>query len=502
MRAEIHYIVIVTAAILFALSLKFLYPNFNEKKVCKILTILLIIYAVFLCIATVVRFYNFQSEVTDLTYYHTVVLQLAKFQTPVFVHWEPVRYIWGDHFEPILTFFVPLYWIFPRPSVLFIIQAIIAISGIIPIYLSSKKVLSHPFICIALAWSYLLFGGMQYGYEYGFHPIVFFPTLFLWAYYFYLHKRKMAYVFFLFLCLTLKEEVAFIVIFWGLYIVLKKNFSTGVLTILLGVFWYILAFHFVIPHYNNGIISHTGQYGFTGNKGIFGLFSTIVENPVRFLHILVTPSYKLETVFHLFGSFAFIPLLFPPSIIIMIPSLLIKLLSNNIAGLNGAHYSATMVGLIIVASIETLSIIHTKPYYKKLRSVPYKYFAVVIIYTAFAAHLAYPHIHFRIFAVLSDINKLFSEDTKDVYRVVKIIPKNATVTTQIQIIPHLNQEYSNIYQIPDTTKTDYIVFDPKIPVPLTPIEDYNQYIRTAVKSADYEIIYTNNQLFLLKHKNQ
>ncbi len=186
------------------------------------LKILVITYAVFILLMTFSRYVNFISEAIDVSYYHYTIWQMSEFKIPYI--WEGSGIpVWSQHFEPILIFFIPIYLIIKSTTLLIMAQAVIVISGAIPIYLTVRDYLKSKFIGIGLAFAYLSFGGLQFGIAYGFHPIMLFPTIFLWTYYFYQRRNTKLYLLFIVLSLFVKEEVAFILFFWSIYLIFIKK---------------------------------------------------------------------------------------------------------------------------------------------------------------------------------------------------------------------------------------------------------------------------------------
>jgi uncharacterized membrane protein len=216
------------------------------------------------------------------------------------------------------------------------LQVLIVLSGAIPLYLASKKILRSKFLSLGLIIAYMTFGGLQMGYAYGFHEIIVFPTFFFWTYYFYISKKMWWYIAFIILTLCIKEETAFIILILGLYLFIsKQNKLYAFITTTLGFLWYLLVFNVFIPFFNHGnAYAHWGQYQ-SGESGLFSIVKRIVMDPIAFLQLLINPPYKIETIFHTFAPFAFLPLLYPPSIIIVLPSLLEKLMTGDLASYSG-----------------------------------------------------------------------------------------------------------------------------------------------------------------------
>lgn len=463
---------------------------FFKLHVLKIAKVALLLYSLYLIFVTVVRYYNFSSEVIDLSYYHIAVWQLSEFHIPRI--WDvPSRFIWDDHFEPILLFFVPVYWIVKNAVVLFFLQSAIVISGVIPICLIAKEKFKDKYIGISLSFAYLFFGGLQMGYGYGFHPIVLFPPFFFWTYYFLEKKNIRFYFLFLFLTFLIKEEIAFTVLSFGLYILLfKKQRKVALLTIAMGIAWYVLCFNIIFPYFSGGKgFGHLGQYGELGANGILGLVKNIFFKPQLFFTTLITPSDKIDTFFHSFGSFGFLPFLTPQTFVFILPSLLEKMLSSNIARLNGFHYSAVITGVIVIASIESLARI--------AKGTSACYWSVFIFFVAFMANMFYGYGYFSFSTVNMQIS--FPDHVKSVYKIISFLPSDASVSAQYQIAPHIVRPYGKILPAPRLNEdSDFVLLDLHIPLVLTTVENFRSYFDGLVGNKKYKLIYKNDSVFLFK----
>lgn len=497
-----YYVAITSAGIIsafFATKIKWSNTAKYKRTLLKLLQGTLVLHALYLIFITLARYYNLNSEVIDLSYYHITTWQLSEFHLPRI--WDiPSRLVWGDHFEPILFLFVPFYWIIKDAVLLFFVQAIVVVSGIIPIYLITKEKLKNQFLGISLSFAYLFFGGLQMGYGYGFHPILFFPTLFFWTYYFLQKKKRGLYIFFLFLTLSVKEEVAFIVIAFGIYqFVIKKERKMSLITILMGIGWYILCFNIIFPYFSGEKgFGHLGQYGELGIGGISGLIKNIFLNPKLFLTTLITPSDKIDTFFHTLGSFSFLPFLYPPTLLFVLPSLLEKLLSSDIARLNGFHYSAAITGVIVISSIESLSYIFKKNLYR-LSFLKNSYFwTVYILYIAIMANLLFGYKYFSFF---SNKNTIFRwpQHIFAVYRIINLLPANASVSAQYQIAPHLRRPFLKILPAPnDNENSDYVILDLHLPLVLSTEQRFKNNLLNLLHNSKYKVIYFEDEVIVFK----
>jgi uncharacterized membrane protein len=475
---------------------------------------LVVLYALVLFILTITRFYSYVSQAVDIFFFHQVVWQFAEFKLPyIWQLSQPLYPQWSQHFSPILMFLAPIYWVYPNAVMLMITQALAAITGAIPIYLIARNYLKSRFIGIALSFAYLVFSGLQYGFDYGFHEIMFFPVLFLWSYYFYLKKNTKLYIFFIILSLFVKEEVAFIVFFWGLYLLIfRRDKIWGSVTTALGIFWYIVCFDFVFPTFNQGQgFGYWGQYQMKGGTGLFGIAMAAFSNPIQFLQSLVTPDDKIKMMLETFGQFAFLFLLFPPSLIIIFPSLMEKLLSTGIAMSSGAHYSAAITAAVVVATLEALPHIYKYKFVNKFVHYKNAFFAVLIFYIAYSSSVFYGYIGFtpiNLFQQNPFENGLTPDNSiilNQILSNLNTLPKNTTVSTQAQILPHIPFYYKRLSSWPGMTGTeDLVIVDTQIyPVGANIIQDEAEYSNDLLrlsKNKNYQPIVAQSGIYVFRKK--
>ena len=511
--AEVIYFAIIVISLCFAFFIEKWLRNKLHGETKRLIFITSItcvwLYAAFLLLMTWSRYEGFVSESIDVVYFHQVIWQLSEFKIPYLWNLnQPLYPAWSQHFSPILIFLAPFYWISHSEGLLMMLQAIAAISGAIPIYLISKHFLKTKSIGLAISFAYLSFGGLQYGFGYGFHEILFFPTLFLWAYYFYIRKKIKLYFLFIILSLFCKEEVAFIVLFWGIYLFLiKRDRLFGAITASFGILWYILCFDIVFPYFNQGKgFGYWGQYATDGGSGIWGIIKSTLFKPLSFLQTVSTPSIKIDMMFQTFGQFSFLFFLFPPAFLLIFPSLMEKLLSSNIAMANGAHYSAAIAAVTVVATFEALPRIYTYRFVTRYIHNKNIFFTSLIFYCAFFSTVFYGYNGYSLIPAAH--NTIYERGLTDanyqtLMQVINVLPTNATVSAQYQIAPHLNKYYKNLTIWPSMTGTeDFVIVDTELlPVLGATGQDYTKSLKKLSKNKNYQMAIANSGVYVFRKKS-
>jgi uncharacterized membrane protein len=448
-------------------------------------------------IVTMYCYTHYIFESVDVSQYHLSLWQLSQFKLPYI--WDmPTTPIWQQHFEPILFFIVPLYWVIKNAGVLVAVQAIAVLSGAVPVYLTCYSLWKSKYVALAISYVYLAFGGLQVGFAYGFHPILFFPPLFCWLYYWYCRRNTCLYFVFVVLCLFVKEEVSFIMMFWGLYVLLfKKEKLLGAVTIAMGFLWYILCFHIIFPYFSPkaGFV-YWGQYNQAYGYGVLGILKFALADPRQFLTTLVTPSYKIETVLCIFGAFAFLPFVYPPSLLIVLPSILEKLLSSGIAALNGTHYSAAVWGATVIASLESLGFVRNKPWGTRLCNTAF--LGTFLFYAALFSNVLYGCSTFAIFPPGNIISPP-QENIKLLNEIIRLIPANATVGAQYLIAPHIQKAFGQLTPWPNyNNEPDVVIWDTKLPPVLVEWKTVTKNLLALSKNPAYQLVVNRDGIIVFE----
>ena len=85
------------------------------------------------------------------------------------VHGEQISRL-GSHFDPILALLAPLWWIWPSPELLLVVQAGAVAAGALPVFWLARAHLDSEWTAAALALAYLLYPPVQWLTASDFHP--------------------------------------------------------------------------------------------------------------------------------------------------------------------------------------------------------------------------------------------------------------------------------------------------------------------------------------------
>lgn len=190
----------------------------------------------------------------------------------------------AHHFQPILFFLVPIYWIFDNVRVLFFIEPLVYALGSLPIFWFARDFLKNQFLALGFAISYLLFIGSQYALSYTFHPEIFAITFIAFAFYFLYRKKYIWHFLFIVLALMSKENISLYIIFISIFgMFLGMNKKVLLADILISIVWLLVCIKLIIPSFNQD------QYMFLNfadfGENLFEIGTNMIFKPLHTLNV-------------------------------------------------------------------------------------------------------------------------------------------------------------------------------------------------------------------------
>ena len=207
------------------------------------------------------------------------------------------------HISPAVYLALPFYALFPFPETIQIFQAVVLISGVIPLLLICKNRGLTRFQTTLISVAYMLAPALACGTFYDFHENCFLPALLLWLFYFYEKDKKIPMYIFAVLLLTVKEDAAVYLAFFALYVIFsnlskepekKKNILHGAALFSLACVWFIAATT-LLQVFGTGTME-TGRYGnyIYGDGGFAGIIKTLFVNPAYIFSEMSDPELLLQ----------------------------------------------------------------------------------------------------------------------------------------------------------------------------------------------------------------
>jgi uncharacterized membrane protein len=255
------------------------------------------------------------------------------------------------HFDPILAAFAPLWWVWPSPEMLLVVQAAALALGALPVFWLAHKHLGTERAGLAFALVYLLYPATEWLTLNEFHPVALACPFLLFAFWYLDEDRLLPFVVFAALAMTTKEEVGLVVAGMGIWYAIKRRPRAGAAITAAGVLVSAIAIAVVIPHFNSGAeSSFYGRYDAIGGSA-GGIAKTAVTHPWT----LVEQAFQqrdLHYLLHLLLPLSFLFVLSPLALVAFFPEAALNQLSATSTQTSiHFHYMAAAIPPLVAATV-------------------------------------------------------------------------------------------------------------------------------------------------------
>jgi uncharacterized membrane protein len=256
------------------------------------------------------------SRTTDLGYYDNIFYQSIHGR-PLGCSWIKAGWHGSAHFDPLLVVLSPLYLIYPRAELILALQSFWLGAGVVPLYLLARAKDLGRGAALLIAAAYALYPALHGANMYEFHSLSLISPLVLWLLYFLETGAPKRYVLTLVALLLVREDVALLMCFVGLYAILTRRpqgVRLGQLTIIMSLVYFVITKRWfmesseILNSGDNEAYSFTYYYDamIPNKSGGAGLIVTLLTNPG------FTLKHILEDAKVHFLLMLFVPLLFLP----------------------------------------------------------------------------------------------------------------------------------------------------------------------------------------------
>lgn len=353
----------------------------------------------------------------------------------------------GIHVEPFLLLLTPVFWIWPSPLLLPIVQALAVASGALPVFWLARKHLQSSTAGANFAFAYLLYPATQFNaftISSGFHSVSVAVPAVLYAVWFLDEDRLVAFSGVALLAASTKEEIALAVGCLGIwYGVRTGRWIFGISVFAVGLALTLFDFLWVIPHFSpSGANPFAGRYAAVGGTPR-GMVHKLFTDPMAFLHAVAT-GHKAVYLALMFLPFLGLCLLEPLLLLGVVPDLAINLLSSKGDQTSvGFFNTAGIVPFVVVASI--FGAAHFKRQAPRISLCVLAAVALVAIYSP-------------IFFLGRDVGELGAPLLSTKAHALSLIPAGVPVSASNQLGGHLSErEYVAVF--PYVKRARWIIVD-------------------------------------------
>jgi len=305
------------------------------------------------------RWANFQYRSFDLAYYVQAIWQLIHGRLDVSVENVPLL---GNHVEPIVFLFAPLFAVFRHPMLFVAVQnAALATMPLVGYNIAKRLGLDGKRACL-LSAALLLAPATGYIAIHEFHPEALVAPFLLLMLQAWVAKSISRHWLWFVAVLACKENMApLLVVYCATLCVAERSRGLAVLRrwflwpMGLALIWFVLCAYVITPALNSGNIDYVALYDQLGTSPENILINAIVR-PQLIGRALLQSLTHGNLVWGLLLPFLCLPLLRPRWIVIAAPILLQHLLSwRSSEWMIYFHYAAPLLPLFWIASVEAIA---------------------------------------------------------------------------------------------------------------------------------------------------
>jgi uncharacterized membrane protein len=255
------------------------------------------------------------------------------------------------HFDPILAAFAPLWWVWPSPEMLLVVQAVAVSLGALPVFWLARKHIGTERAGLAFALVYLLYPATEWLTLNEFHSVALACPLLLFAFWYLDEDRVLPFAVLSAVAMTTKEEVGLVVAGLGVWYALRRRPRTGTVIACAGLLVSAVAIAVVIPHFNSGAeSSFYGRYDAIGGSA-GGIARTAATHPWT-LFEQAFQHRDLHYLMHLLVPLSFLFLLSPLVLVAFLPEAALNQLSATPTQTSiHFHYLAAAIPPLIAATV-------------------------------------------------------------------------------------------------------------------------------------------------------
>ncbi|HUA94429.1 MAG TPA: DUF2079 domain-containing protein, partial [Acidimicrobiales bacterium] len=178
------------------------------------------------------------------------------------------RNLFGDHTSFILLLAVPLYWLYPHPQALLVLQSCLLAAAAIPIYRLARRWTASTALATALVAAYLLNPALQNGNLEQFHPECFLVLSLALAIYAAVERRPVLLAVTVAASLLVKEDTALLMVPLGVWVWWRRDRAWGLAIIGASVAWMAFAYGVVIEALLGTATFYANRIPFGGAGGL------------------------------------------------------------------------------------------------------------------------------------------------------------------------------------------------------------------------------------------
>ncbi len=410
---------------------------------------------------------------------------------------------WAIHFEPSMLLLVPIYWLIPGPHTLQFIQITGVSIGALPAYWLGSRRWQNQWAGVLLAAFYLFNPALRGVIIDDFHMVALAAPALMFAVYYMFSRNNLGLFIAVIFAMGTKEQVPLDVFMIGAMIALmQRRWRLGAVIAGLSVCWAVTALWVI--HAASPIGESPTAMRYNGVLGVITHLKLIFTTPSRLLYLA-----------HMFDDTAWLGIFAPWTFLPPLPDLLLNAVSSSQTQYSGYfQYNADIIPFLTLAVLEGLISAHTllqkfiPALQQKIAEVFHKQYSakiisatlmIVLMVAGTAEILRTPGNRILNPILMSNTWPAITAHVNLSYSFYQMIPPNASVTAQANLVPHLSERHE-IYQYPyNAVAAQYVLLDITSEYyPELNYADYGSSVKQLLQSGLYSLVRAQDGYILLK----
>lgn len=430
------------------------------------LTLLTIGFFLFVCLWTVARVCSFSSPTYDMGIFSQMFYSMKETGLPMTtLERDKLLSHFAVHVSPVCYLLLPFYALIPHPNTLQVLQALVVISAVIPLW----KLGTHHGLTgwqrLLLCTVLLLYPAFLGGTSFDFHENCFLTPALLWLFYSIEKKNTVTISIFALLTLSVKEDGAVYVAVIALWLLVrtflqkekeKKLSVTGLCLLAVSILWFFLTTTYLKNRGDGVMEERYFNCMYSGNRSLWAVIRCAVVHPLKLIYECVDRE-KIKYILFTMAPLLGLPLLTRryERYILLIPYILLNLIPDFLYQ-HSVFYQYSFGSL---AFLMYVSLLNLKDIPKREWKTAFLTAGVIVAGIAFT------------FVILPTAGKYPArylrerESFREIKQTLAEIPKDAIVTANTTYTVPLSQR-DRIYDISYTSmehllESEYVVLDPR-----------------------------------------
>jgi len=402
--------------------------------------------------------------------------------------------------------FIPLsalYWLWPDPRVLLVVQTAFLAAAALPLYrlIASQ---GQPLLAVLIALGYLAYMPLHYVNIADFHMSALMVPFLVAAWWAVRQRRWRAYYAWLALAFGCRIDAAFVGLALGVSIAIwQRGYRRhGLYTVAFAAAWLALDFGIVVPVVRHAYGPGAGdlvarRFQDLGGSAS-GVVRTLLTNPGLAVSRLADRE-KIQTLFDLMAPLGFLPVLGLPALLPALPVLGINLLASSTwQNSVHAHYMAPVIPFLWIALGEGLIWLGRRG----RRGLVFALGCYAAISTLLSSYLFSPFPPGKAFHIADFVQS--SPYEENLRAITAQVPADASVCAQSDVYPHLSQRRDALLfphcRLQGDLEAEYIVLDLDASATKSPLGFHTFYelVDVWLTRPDYGVVDRQGGVLLLR----